>query len=187
LIPQQVAAPYVQDEFTGTGTLANRMPDTVSVTGGAWNLGEGTVTVGGSKAVSGNNYVRAVVDAGASEATVSGNVSLVWGGNSAGLVFRATDPNNFLYFRISATGWTLGYVTTTPAGSVGTTIATGKATYSPSATYRLGVASYGNTITLSVNGTAIYSGAAAGPCGTKFGFSSGVASSFTVGDFQVNP
>jgi hypothetical protein len=163
------------------------MPDTASVTGARWNLGEGTVSVAGGKAVSGNNYVRAVVDAGISDTTVSENISLVWGGNSAGLVFRATDPNNFAYFRISATAWTLGYVTTTPAGSVGATIATGKATFSPSATYRLSVASYGNTITLSVNGTVIYSGAAAGPCGTQFGFSSGVASSFTVGDFQVNP
>jgi hypothetical protein len=164
------------------------MPDTATMNGARWTLGEGVVNVSGRKANSGSTYVRAVIDSGVSDATVSGSFTLGWGGNSAGLAFRATDPNNFVYFRITGNGWTLGYVTTVNGVAVGTTVATGKATFSATAAYRLTAVCQGPSVTLLVNGALIYSGPVmASITGTCHGFGSGVASPFTVSDFQVTP
>lgn len=131
-------------------------------------------------------YIRAVIDAGTPDATASATVTLGSTSDNAGLAFRATDPNDFLFFRISGGGWTLGYVTTTPVSSKATTIATGAGTFSANTGYRLSATCLGASVTVSVNGTLVYTGQVATDLtGTKFGFASGVALPFAVTNFTV--
>lgn len=164
------------------------MPDTATVNGATWTLGEGVVGVEGGKALCESTYVRAVIDAGVSDATVSANIAIALPGDYAGLAFRATDPNNFLFFRISGSSWTLGYVTTTATGSVGTVIASGPYAFASDTPYRLSATCLADSVTLTVNGAPVFAGTVAtGSTGTQFGFTSGALAPFTVSDFRVTP
>ena len=146
----------------------------------------------GGKAHCASAYVRAVINAGVSDGDrLRPALTSPSPPNSAGLAFRATDPNNFVFFRITGHGLDTGLRDHDNDRGLGRHDDRNRPGYLLANTsYRLSVApAWATRFSFSVNGNAVvFTGILpASPAGTQYGFDSGVALPFTVSDFRVTP
>ncbi|HTO03916.1 MAG TPA: hypothetical protein VL069_09455, partial [Opitutus sp.] len=134
------------DEFTGTGALKLRVPDTMGPVGAAWQVQTGNPSLTGAGAVTANNTARAVIETGGADVEIVSTFNL--GADGTGVIFRSSDKSNYLRFSLTRSIW---YFQRTVAG-VTTTVATGKATYPLKENYTLKVTLSGPTVVFSLNG-----------------------------------
>jgi hypothetical protein len=173
----------ITDRFSGSGTLAGRVPD-ATVGAPAWTLALGAFDVIDGVAVAGEgNTARAFVDTQAVDARVKAEIRLDSASAFAGLVLRATDRDNFHYFRLQPHGWVFGRVVDNTAYP----IATGRRSFAVGTVHTLQADCLGGNVVLQVNGQVVHSsGLPADAHGTRFGLGSGSAYPFTAYSFQVD-
>jgi len=109
--PPSTSSALVDDEFTGSGSLGGRIPDTAAVTGQKWSVLTGSISAGAGYATSGNT-ARTIINVGAADGTVASTLNFDTGG--AGLILRCSDSSNYL--RVTMTSGALT-VSKTQAGN----------------------------------------------------------------------
>jgi hypothetical protein len=136
----------MHDEFTGSGSLNGRAPDTVSFPGAVWSVQTGNLSLNATGVVTTNRTARAVVETSGADVEVV--VALNLGANDTGLILRSSNKSNYLRFVLTSTGWRFQK---TVAGVI-TTVASGKAALPLKADYTLKVTLQGPTIILMIDG-----------------------------------
>src|SRR5690606_4546427 len=134
------------DEFTGSGALKLRAPDTTGPAGAVWQVETGSPSLNGAGVVTTNNTARAVIETGGADVEIVSNFNL--GADGTGVIFRSSNKSNYLRFSLTRSIW---YVQRTVAG-VTTTVATGKASYPLKQNYTLKVTLTGPTVVFTLNG-----------------------------------
>jgi hypothetical protein len=141
----------VADNFGGSGSINNRLPDTSAPSGQRWVLQAGTISITSGHAVA-TGSARAAIDVGSSDGMLETDVSLTSGG--MGLVVRGSDSANYLRVTLFSTSVTLAK---TQAGST-TTLSTGKTTFAFGQTYHVKVVLSGSSISIFIDGTQVIAG-----------------------------
>jgi hypothetical protein len=134
----------LDDEFTGTGSLASRLPDTTN-NAQKWSVESGTVSVANGLA-SANISIRATIQTGAADCTIDCPITLTTAGT--GLILRSSDSANYLRLSLTSTAVQL---LRTAAGST-TTLASASRNLPLGQVYTLRVTLSGATITVAING-----------------------------------
>ena len=146
--PPIVPITLIDDQFTGSGSLSGRAPDTTNSTSQKWSIltGSSSVTNG---AASTNATLRAVINSGAADCVVE--TPIYFGATDTGVLLRCSDGSNYLRISISTSTLRLQKTaagTTTTVGSKSATFVLGQA-------YQLRAVLSGSTITISVDGVAM--------------------------------
>ena len=141
---------FLDDDFSGSGSLSGRTPDTANIAGGKWTILTGSASVADG-VVSTNNTLRAVIDSGAADCRIE--TSIVYGVTDTGIILRSSDSSNYL--RIALTNSTLRLLKT-QAGST-TSLASKNMTFAPDRTYVLRADLNGTAITIFVDGNEVLS------------------------------
>lgn len=144
--PETAAA--VDDQFSGSGSLANRVPDTSDFAGKKWTIFTGSGSVG-SGVVSTKSTLRAVVDSGTADGRIE--TALVFGATDTGIILRASNSSNYLRIVLSTSMLRLQK---TQSGAT-STLATVHKSFVLGRTYQLRADLTGATIAISIDGTPI--------------------------------
>jgi hypothetical protein len=139
----------VADQFAGSESLHQRVPDGSGPLGSKWTVETGVLSVAGAGTVVTNNTARAVIDALGADVEVESTLNL--GADGTGLILRSSNRSNYLRFTLTRTIWLFQR---TVAG-VTTTVASGRSTYPLKANYSLKATLSGPSIVLSIDGVVV--------------------------------
>lgn len=172
------------DEFSGEGTLQGRRPDHAPIGSPVWNVTLGGFRVDDQALHAEAAASRAYLDVGAADARVAARVTLPSAGARAGLVFRATDRDNFYYFRLQSDGWSFGRVVENTAYP----IEAGVRSVRLDTAYELQAECLGTEVVLRINGRMVHRGNVEAPASaaTGFGLASGTPVPFMAAAFRVD-
>jgi hypothetical protein len=147
--PLPVSRILVADQFAGSGSLQQRVPDGSGPLGSKWAVETGVLSLGGAGTVTTNNTARAVIESLGADVEVESAMNL--GADGTGLILRSSNRTNYLRFTLTRTIWLFQR---TVAG-VTTTVASGRSTYPLKANYSLKATLSGPSIVLSIDGVVV--------------------------------
>lgn len=179
--PPPAPAALLVDHFSGSGSIGNRLPDTMAPLGQRWALQTGAISITSGQALA-TSTVRAAVNVGASDGVLETDVSFTAGG--MGVLLRGSDSSNYLRVTLLSTSVNIAKT----QGGTTTTLCSAKAALVFGRTYHLKVVLAGSMITVYIDDARVLSGTSAfNQTATQAGVFASNSGQRTWAHFQFSP